>query len=93
MTKLTLTVDEAELLRSQHAAAQRGDILLDDIVMPNGKLLCECTRLCRTGPRGVGGIIPDDGIASARSQGNAALIDDRRPVAHAALARYGCIEA
>jgi hypothetical protein len=43
MTKLTLTVDEADLLRSQHAAVQRGDILFGEIIMPNGKVLSECT--------------------------------------------------
>jgi hypothetical protein len=43
MAKLTLTIDEAELLRSQHAAAQRGDILFDEIIMPNGRPLGECT--------------------------------------------------
>jgi hypothetical protein len=42
-TKLTLTIDEAELLGSQFAAAQRGDMLLGDMLMPNGKMLSECT--------------------------------------------------
>jgi hypothetical protein len=43
MTKLTLTIDEAELLRSQHEAAQRGDILFDEMIMPNGRPFSECT--------------------------------------------------
>jgi hypothetical protein len=43
MTKLTLTIDEAELLRSQHAAVQRGDILFGEMIMPNGRPLGECT--------------------------------------------------
>jgi hypothetical protein len=42
-TKLMLTIDEAELLRTQHTAAHRGDILFGEIIMPNGKMLSECT--------------------------------------------------
>jgi hypothetical protein len=37
MTKLTLTVVEAELLRLQHAAVQRGHILFGEMIMPNGR--------------------------------------------------------
>jgi hypothetical protein len=43
MTKLTLTIGEAETLRSQHAAVQRGDILFGEMIMPNGKCLNDCT--------------------------------------------------
>jgi hypothetical protein len=91
MMKLTLTFDEAELLRSQHAAAQRGDILFDEIIMPNSRPLGECTSdyMGQVGDALVE-LSRTMGIASARSQGDAALIDNRWPVAHAALARYAC---
>jgi hypothetical protein len=43
MTKLTLTVDEAELLRWQHEAVKQGDIPFGEMIMPNGKCLKDCT--------------------------------------------------
>jgi hypothetical protein len=43
MTKLTLTVDEAELLRWQHEAVKHGNIPFGEMIMPNGKALKDCT--------------------------------------------------
>jgi hypothetical protein len=43
MTKLILTVDEAELLRWQHEAVKQGDIPFGEMIMPNGKCLKDCT--------------------------------------------------
>jgi hypothetical protein len=43
MTKLILTVDEAELLRWQHEAVKQGDIPFGEMIMPNGNALKDCT--------------------------------------------------